>query len=185
VAVEGVRKGDYGIAIGALEPEDGWFATPLATDPIVVVTGGGDGLRELTSEALVEILSGRITDWSALGGSPLPVHPVIPLPDDDLRLLIAQQVMKGTPFASASRLVASPEQARALLEQDLGAIALVPLSSLPEEITPLRLDGAEPRSKGSADGGYHLMADVLAVAPDEPSGPIRDWLAWIQARQGP
>jgi ABC-type phosphate transport system substrate-binding protein len=181
VAMEGVMQGDYVIAIGALEPEEGWFATPLANDPIAVVMGGGEGLREVTSDALVALLSGRVADWSALGGSARSVQAVIPLPEDDLRQLIDQQLMEGTPFASGSRLIAGPDQALTLLKDDPGAIALIPLSALPAEARPLRLDGVDPRAAGSGD--YRLVASVLAVAPHEPDGPVREWLAWIQARR--
>jgi ABC-type phosphate transport system substrate-binding protein len=180
-ALEGLHQGDYQLAIGALEPEQGWFATPLATDPIAVVTGDGTGLQQITSTALVDLLSGRISDWSALGGNALPVQPVIPLPADDLRRVVDEQLMAGTPFASGSRLVATPEQALALLNDERGALALVPLSALPEAVAPLRLDGMLPSAGASAADGYDLIAAVLAIAPDEPQGPVRDWLAWIQA----
>jgi len=185
VAVEGLKQGDYEVAIGALEPEEGWFATPLASDPIAVVSGGGSGLQEVTSSALVEVLSGRVSEWSELGGTAQPVQPVIPLPDDDLRRVIDDQLMLGTPFASGSRLVASPDQALALLEEDPGAITLVPLSSLPDEAASLRLDGVLPPSGDPASGGYSLFATILAIGLDEPGGPVREWLAWVQAQRVP
>jgi phosphate transport system substrate-binding protein len=182
-AMEGLKQGDYEVAIGALEPEEGWFATPLASDPIAVMTGGGSGLKEVTPSALVELFTGRVPDWSALGGRAQPVRPVIPLPGDDLRTVLDDQLMLGRPFASGSRLVAGPEQALALLEEDPGAIALVPTSALPEGATPLRLGGALPSAGGSVAHGYGLIATILAIAPDEPDGPVRDWLAWVQATQ--
>jgi ABC-type phosphate transport system substrate-binding protein len=182
-AMEGLKQGGYQVAIGALRPEEGWFATPLASDPIAVVTGGGAGLQEIKSTALAELLSGRVADWSALGGRAQPVQPVIPLPGDDLRAMLDDQLMLGRPFASGSRLVASPDQALALLGEDPGAISLIPLSALPKGTTPLRLDGALPSAGGSTADGYRLVATILAVAPDEPVGPVRDWLAWVQATQ--
>jgi ABC-type phosphate transport system substrate-binding protein len=181
-ALQGLKQGDYEVAIGALEPEEGWFATPLASDSIAVVTGGEAGLREITSAALVDLLSGRVTNWSALGGSTRPVQPVVPLPDDDLRGVLEDQLMRGRPFASGSRLVANPEQALALLDEDPGAIALIPLSALPEDATPLRLDATLPPADASAVNGYALTATILAIAPDEPGGPVRDWLEWVQAQ---
>jgi phosphate transport system substrate-binding protein len=184
VAVQGVKSGDYAVAIGALEPEEGWFATPLASDPITVVTGGGAGLQQLPSSALVELLAGLVTNWSAIGGNDRTVQPVIPLPDDDLRAVLDDQLMLGRPFASGSRMVASPEQALALLEQEPGALALVPLSALPDGAAPLRLDGVLPSQGGSVQDGYGLIATILAIAPDEPDGPVRDWLVWVQAQDG-
>jgi phosphate transport system substrate-binding protein len=180
VALQGVKSGDYAVAIGALDPEEGWFATPLANDPIAVVTGGGTGLQQLPSSALVELLAGRVTNWSAIGGSDRAVQPVIALPEDDLRIVLEDQLMRGRPFASGARLAASPDQALAMLDRDPGAIALVPLSALPEGTTPLRLDGVLPTPDDTGANAYGLTATVLAVAPAEPVGPVRDWLAWLQ-----
>ena len=185
VALQGVKSGDYAVAIGALEPEQGWFATPLASDPITVVTGSGAGVQQLPSSALVELLAGRVTNWSSLGGSDRTVQPVIPLPEDDLRAVLDDQLMLGRPFASSSLLAADPEQALALLDEDPGAIALIPLSALPDTATPLRLDGALPTQDDSTANAYGLIAAVLAIAPAEPDGPVRDWLAWLQSTQLP
>lgn len=184
-ALEGLKQGDYEIAIGALEPEEGWFATPLASDPIVVMSGSGAGLREITSTALVDLLTGRVADWAALGGSAQPVQPVIPLPGDDLRRVLDEQLMLGRPFASNSRLIASPGQALALLEQEPGGLALVPLSALPDGAVPLRLEGMLPSQGDSVADGYGLIATILAIAPDEPDGPVRDWLVWLQSTPKP
>jgi ABC-type phosphate transport system substrate-binding protein len=183
VALEGLDSGEYVIAIGALVPEDGWFATPLARDPIALVTGSGAGVAEISRPALVDLLAGRIENWSAIGGLDQPVQPVLPLPGDDLRRLLDEALMLGMPYASGSRLIAAPDQALELLKEDPGAVALLPLSSLPAGSAPLRLDGVLPELETLDSGSYALVAQVLAVGPTEPHGPVRDWLAWVQASQ--
>jgi phosphate transport system substrate-binding protein len=184
VALEGLDQGEYVVAIGALKPQDGWFATPLARDPIAVVTGSGSGVSQVTRLALVDLLAGRTTRWSELGGRDLAVQPVLPLPGDDLRQVLDETLMLGKRFYSGSRLIATPAQALELLDEDPAAFALLPLSSLPAGRVPLRLDGVLPESAVGAPGTYALMAQVVAIAPSEPRGPVRDWLAWIQAVEG-
>ncbi len=152
VALEGLDQGEYVVAIGALVPEDGWFATPLARDPIAVVSGSGAGVSEVTRHALVDLLAGRTLRWSELGGNDRAVQPVLPLPGDDLRQVLDELLMLGRPFASGSRLIATPDQALGLLEEDPGALALLPLSSLPAGSIPLRLDGVLPESEVRVPG---------------------------------
>jgi phosphate transport system substrate-binding protein len=183
VALEGLDQGEYVIAIGALVPQDGWFATPLARDPIAVVTGSGSGVSQVTRLALVDLLAGRITRWSELGGHDRAVQPVIPLPGDDLRQVLDETLMLGKAYFSGSRLIATPAQALELLDEDPAAFALLPLCSLPAGRVPLRLDGVPPESGVGAPDTYALMAQVIAIAPSEPGGPVRDWLAWVQATQ--
>ena len=183
VALEGLDQGEYVVAIGALEPQDGWFATPLARDPIAVVTGSGSGVSQVTRLALVDLLAGRITRWSELGGHDRAVQPILPLPGDDLRQVLDETLMLGKAYFSGSRLIATPAQALELLDEDPAAFALLPLSSLPAGSIPLRLDGVLPESDALGAGSYALVAQVVAVAPSEPRGPVRDWLAWVQSSQ--
>ncbi len=165
-------------------PQDGWFATTLARDPIAVVSGSGSGVSEVTRRALVDLLAGRTLRWSELGGNDRAVQPVLSLPGDDLRQVLDELLMLGRPYASGSRLIATPDQALGLLEEDPGALALLPLSSLPAGSIPLRLDGVLPESEARVPDSYGLVAQVVAIAPSEPRGPVRDWLAWIQAVEG-
>jgi hypothetical protein len=133
---------------------------------------------------LVDLLAGRTTSWSELGANDQSVQPILPLPGDDLRHVLDEALMLGRPYASGSLLIATPDQALALLDEDPGAFALLPLSSLPAGSVPLRLDGVLPESEALVRGSYALVALVLAVAPREPLGPVRDWLVWIQAAEG-
>jgi len=184
VALEGLDQGEYVVAIGALVPQDGWFATPLARDPIAVVTGSGSGVSQVTRLALVDLLAGRIARWSEIGGDERAVQPVLPLPGDDLRQVLDGTLMLGKPFFSGARLIATPAQALELLNEDPAAFALLPLSSLPAGRIPLRLDGVLPEPGVGAPDSYALMAQIVAIAPSEPRGPVRDWLAWIQEAEG-
>ncbi len=184
VAHEGVRDGTYALAIGSLDPDKDWFATPLGEEALGVVTGSGTGVRQITRGQLSALLAGRTTNWSAVGGSDTPVLPVVPLPGDDVRSFLDEALMKGGAFASAARLVATPDQGLAVLQEDAGALLLVPLSALPPHLQIVPIDGLRPAAAGGpADSAYPLIAPRVALALEEPSGAIRDWLVWIQGEQ--
>ncbi|MBM3122613.1 MAG: hypothetical protein FJZ97_10600 [Chloroflexi bacterium] len=184
VAHEGVRDGTYALAIGSLHPDENWFATPLGEEALGVVMGSGTGVRQVTRNQLAALFAGRTTNWSAIGGSDRPVLPIVPLPGDDVRDFVDRALMKGGAFASAARLVATPDQALALLQDDAGALLLLPLSALPPDLQTVRIDGLRPTvAGGPADNAYPLIAPRVALALEEPSGAIRDWLVWIQGEQ--
>ncbi len=46
----------------------------VALDGIAIVVNRGNGIRTLSRQNLALIYSGRISDWSALGGFPRPIH---------------------------------------------------------------------------------------------------------------
>ena len=181
IALQGIRDGTYVVAIGSLPPEEGGFATPLGEEALGVVLGSGTGVRQVTHSQLAALLAGRTTNWSGIGGSDTPVLPIVPLPGDDVRTFLDEGLMKGSAYASAARLVASPEQGLALLHEDAGAVLLLPLSALPTDLQTVPIDGLRPAVNGGVpDNAYPLIAPRVALALEEPSGAIRDWLVWIQ-----
>lgn len=181
VALAGVREGTYALAIGTFTPEDSWFATPLGEEVLAVMVDPGEAVRDLTRSELAALLAGRVTKWSASGKDVLPV---LPLPGDDVRGVLEQGVMRGAGFASAARLVASPEQALEVQSADPGTLLLLPVSALPADATPVTIDGRRPgHVADAAEQGYPLLAARVALALEEPGGGIRDWLVWIQATE--
>jgi hypothetical protein len=64
-----------------------------------------------------------------------------------------------------------------LVRDDLGAIGVLPLSALSSDVGLVSIDGRDPM-RGN---GYPFAIEVLGIAPKEPSGIVRDWLAWLQA----
>jgi ABC-type phosphate transport system substrate-binding protein len=65
------------------------------------------------------------------------------------------------------------------------AIGYVPLSYTTDEARIVRVDGSLPGSSNLGDGTYPLLLEVVAMAPEEPTGPLRDWLIWLQSEQSP
>jgi len=184
-AVDGLQRGVYVLGVGALEPAEGWFATPLGVEALGVVAGSESGVRQITRDQLVALLAGRAANWATLGGRDQTVQPILPLPGDDVRSRIEEALMQGASFASAARLTATPEQALDLLGAEPGALLILPMSALPDSLTPLSIDGALPPTDATNAAGYPLVATLAAIAPQEPIGPVRDWLAWLQSTQLP
>jgi hypothetical protein len=180
VALQGMLDGTYVLAIGTFPAHESGFATPLGSEVLAVVLGSGTGVREVTRFELAALLAGRTANWSGIGGSDMPVVPIVPLPGDDVRAYAAEEWMQGSAMASAARLVATPEQGLTVLEEEPGAVLLVPLSA-PSDLPTTPIDGLRPGMPGlPAGSGYPLIAPRVALALEEPSGAIRDWLVWIQ-----
>ncbi|MCK5634384.1 MAG: hypothetical protein KAI06_04830, partial [Anaerolineales bacterium] len=62
-----------------------------------------------------------------------------------------------------------------------GAIGFLPYTAVGEKIRPIRVEGVLPGPATIHDGRYPLPLSILAIAPHEPSGEIRAWLAWLQS----
>ncbi|MDF1499363.1 MAG: substrate-binding domain-containing protein [Anaerolineales bacterium] len=176
-----VEAGEIDLYIGVIDPGPSLFATPLIQDGIAVAHHPELDLRNLTLGELRQIFSGSVHNWQSFGGPDLEIQPVIPLPGDDLRLTFQQRVMGDFQFSTLARLQSAPGQTIDLIENEPGAVGLIPLSLLDGDVVVFRIEGQSPSSRTIANGDYPLTYWVTAVALQEPDGPARDWLAWVQA----
>jgi len=179
------RAGESGadILVTAQEPPESWFATPLSSQPLAIIVNAENPVQSLTVEELGGLFSGRIGRWEEVGGSTDNVQPVIPLPGDDFRSRFEALVLRDIPAASSSLHAPHPEAMILAVAQDEAAIGYVPLSLVTSEVRILRIDGILPGGTTLEDGRYTLVVQVTAMAPQEPRGAVRDWLAWLQAGQ--
>jgi phosphate transport system substrate-binding protein len=180
-ALEAAERGDVAAVVTALSPPEGWFAAPVGVEAVGVIVNPENALRAFTPEGLAGLFSGRALDWQEFGGPSEPVQPVIPLPGDGLRAVFEAGVMEGSPLSGGALLAPSAEAALTLVAEDPGAIGLVPYGAADGRVRLVRVDGILPGEDSLRDGRYPLRATVLVVAPEEPSGAIREWIAWLQA----
>jgi DNA-binding transcriptional LysR family regulator len=161
-------------------PPSGWFATPLGRVPIVIVVHPDNPLESLDSSDIADLFARRTANWSALGGSRVDVQPVVPLAGESVRDGFEQSAMAGTPIWPGAWLAPTPEAMVTLVASEPGAVGLLLGDDIPTGVVALSIDGRAP-----GDRGYPYAIELLAFAPSEPTGGLRDWLGWVQARPGP
>lgn len=162
---------------------ENWF-NPVALDGLVVVLHPENSVRSLTLEEVQGLFSGQIENWSGLGGPNLPVQPVVRERGSDDRTLFQQRVM-GSQAISINSLVQSDSPA--LLEAvaaERGAIGYTMMASLDETVVAAEIAGVAPTAQNTATQSYPLTVPLYFVAPAEPQGELRAFLAWLQSAEG-
>lgn len=184
-ALTSLEDGTGDVLIGGLTPPTGWFATPLGDDGIVVVVNSDLRVRDLSIDELAAIFTGRMSSWDSLTDTNLPIQPVIPLPGDEVRAAFQSTVMNGQRFTNNALLGPTPAAVLQLVDENEGAIGFLPYSAVGEKVRPIRVEGIRPGEAAINDGRYPLPITILAIAPQEPSGDVHTWLAWIQSELQP
>jgi phosphate transport system substrate-binding protein len=184
-ALEAAEEGEVALVVAGLEAPGDWFVTPLGIEGIAVLVNPENSVRSFSLSELAALFAGRVRSWSDLGGSEGTVLPVIPLAGDEIRLRFEAQVMDGIPATTHALLAPSPSAMVSMILANPYAIGYVPLSYSAEEPRIVRVEGLLPGESTLADGTYPLLLEVVAMAPEEPTGPLRDWLVWLQAEQTP
>lgn len=161
------------------------FATPLGREAVAVIVNLDVPKRDFSLAELVNLFSGRTETWDSLKGGLEAVQPVIPLPDDSLRLDFEGAVMGSTPFASGALLASSPASLVDLVAGTPGAIGLAPLSQAAEGVKVVRVEGKLADADRLDSTDYRLIIEVVAVGQSVPDTHIYDFLQWRQMAGGP
>lgn len=181
-ARQAVEDGNAALLIDLPPAPQGWFATPLGLDALTVVVNQQVTVRDLDRNELEALLSGRARNWSELGSGELAVQVIVPPPGDRLREQFEGALLGGGQMTSQALLAPTPASAIEMAAQQPGALALVPLSvELQSGVRRIRLEGILPDAAALADGSYLFSYPILALAPEEPGGALREWLVWAQA----
>jgi phosphate transport system substrate-binding protein len=179
-AVEAAEAGEIELIIASAHPPPDWFVTPLTNEALVVIVHPDNAVLDLGLNELGRLYSGGIDNWKELGGRDLAVQPYLPYPGDDLRQVFEESVMAGQRLAGISFLVPHSRATREAVAGDPSGVGLIPGSMLDDSVRALRLEGVLPGPSTIADGTYPIRMQLIAIAPEEPAGAIREWLVWLQ-----
>jgi phosphate transport system substrate-binding protein len=127
--------------------EYGLVYLPFAKIPSAVFTHPSSGIKALTSEQLVQLYSGEITNWSALGGPDLRVR-LVRREDTDSTLQVLRASMPGwkdLEFSPRTKTAHTTQEAIASARAIEGAIAFGPYSRpLEDGLNVLKVDASHP-----------------------------------------
>ena len=167
-----------------LPGEEGLEAVTAAIDPICIVVSRDNPVKELTSAQIAAVFTGRIKNWSALGG-----------PDREIAV-IGQEAGSGTRdafercFGIAGQAAYHQElngtgMASAAVAAAPGGIGYLSLAYLGEGVRAVRVDGVPCSRKTVQDGSYPVTRPFLFVIREgETSAAVRQFLSYACSEQG-
>lgn len=179
--VEAVTNGtaDIGDVSRALTDEEkagGLIENIVALDGIAVVTDTANTATNLTTQQLKDIYTGKITNWSEVGGA------------DQNIVVIGRESGSGTrdafeeilDIADQCQLAQTLNETGAVaaaVQSTPGAIGYISLDALNDKVKALQLDGVAPSEETVKDGSYTLQRPFVMAT----KGEISEQSAQVQA----
>lgn len=179
--VEAVTNGtaDIGDVSRALTDEEkagGLVENIVALDGIAVVTDTANTATNLTTQQLKDIYTGKITNWSEVGGA------------DQNIVVIGRESGSGTrdafeeilDIADQCQLAQTLNETGAVaaaVQSTPGAIGYISLDALNDKVKALQLDGVAPTEETVKDGSYTLQRPFVMAT----KGEISEQSAQVQA----
>ena len=165
--------------------------TPLGRDGLVFLANTANKVDNLSRQQLRDIYSGKITDWSGVGGDPGPIAAYQRNAESGSQTLFLKLLMQDIqtmkpPTELTVGMMGALLDAVSEFSGEGGAIGFSVFYYANEmyekpNLKLLSVDGVPPSSKTIGDGSYPLLNDFyLVIKSDEPSDSparrLRDWL---------
>ena len=168
--IQAVSEGrcDIGLASRSLKDDEkssGLTETVLAYDGIAVVVSPENPVSDLTIEQIADIYTGKITNWSEVGGSDAEI------------VLIGREAGSGTRdgFESITgteeacqyrQELTSTGDVIATVSQNPNAIGYASLSAVKDTVKALSVGGVAPSEDTVKDGSYLIQRPFVLVTKD-------------------
>lgn len=169
---------------------------PIAKEGFVFVVNAENPVDTLTQEQLRDIYSGKITNWSEVGGLDEAIIPYQRNNDSgsqnymitfmgDTPLMDAPTEMRPTSMSGLMDVVALNDNARGAIGYSVYAYA-ADMYGNGNDIKFIQVDGIAPSKATMASGDYPLLGENIAVfnanAPED--GYVRQLVDWICSYDG-
>ena len=168
--IQAVQEGrcDIGLSSRALKDEEkasGLKETILAYDGIAIIVNPANPVEDLTLEQIADIYTGKITNWSELGGS------------DSEIVLIGREAGSGTrsgfeeivevkDLCQYRQELSSTGDVIATVAQNPGAIGYASLASVKETVKAVKVGGVTPSEDTVKDGTYAIQRPFVLVTKE-------------------
>ena len=169
---------------------------PIGRDGLVFLVNVANPVQSLTPSQLVMIYSGRIDNWSEVGGEDARIKAFQRPYRSGSQTMMDELVMKGVPMAEAEpgyvigemggliEEVAQFDNAQSAIGYNV--YYFVSQMEMNENVRMLAVGGVAPSTQSISDGSYPFVSDFYAVirtdAPED--SPERLIFNWIQSADG-
>ena len=175
--VEMVKSGDAHLAVTGAE-DGGLAATQIAWDGIGILVHLSNFTKEVTRQQVADIFSGKVRDWSDLGGPETRILLIDRPKNQNIRDAFEHQLGIDGKIPTNAKVIAKDDKVIKTVVgtlPPLSAVAYISLSQGLAVVTSgvavrlLPVDKVEPEVPTVKDGRYPLRRPVLLLAKKDPN----------------
>ena len=179
---------DIGAASREITAEEralGIVDTVIARDGIAIVVHPSQTVKGLTKDQIRDIFSGKITNWSEVGGVSKAIHVVAREEGSGTRAAFEEMVMgKEALIAKEAVLQPSNGAVRTTVAGDPDSIAFLSFGYLDNTVKALDVDGKAATVENAKAGVYPIVRPLLYLTKGEPSGLAKTYIDFVLSLEG-
>lgn len=163
----------------------------IARDAIAVIVNPDNPVNQLTLQQIADIYSGKITNWSDVGGEDRPIVKLSRETNSGTHVYFLETVLRmgnsddETLFSTDTLLLPSSEGIIAELRQNPNAIGYDGLGYVPDDLKTIAIaeeTGGEyilPSIETVNEKTYPIARDLYMYTNGEPTGAVKEYIDWI------
>jgi phosphate transport system substrate-binding protein len=163
----------------------------IARDAIAVIVHPDNPVTRLTLQQISDLYSGRIRNWSEVGGEDRPVVRLSRETNSGTHVYFLETVLRlgdsenPTLFSMDTLLLPSSEGIIAEVRQNPNAIGYDGLGYVPDDLKMIAIAAADggpyvlPGIESVNDKSYPIARDLYMYTNGQPTGAAREYLDWI------
>lgn len=163
----------------------------IARDAIAVIVNPENPVSQLTLKQISDIYSGKITNWSEVGGEDRPIVRLSRETNSGTHVYFLETVLRlgntedKTLFSTDTLLLPSSEGIISEVRQNPNAIGYDGLGYVPEDLKTIAIAEKEggayvlPSIPTVNDKTYPIARDLYMYTDGEPTGIVKEYLDWI------
>ncbi len=163
----------------------------IARDAIAVIVNPTNPVSQLTMQQISDIYSGKINNWSQVGGEDRPIVRLSREVNSGTHVYFLETVVRmgkkdnKTFFSTDTLLLPSSEGIVAEVRQNPNAIGYDGLGYVPKDLKMIAIAPKEgqpyilPSIATVNDKSYPIARDLYMYTNGQPTGPLKEYLDWI------
>jgi phosphate transport system substrate-binding protein len=171
----------------------------VAKDGIAVIVNQVNGITQLTVDQVIQVFTGKITNWAQVKGSNYPIRVCVWDENSGTYAYVQDSILKGKKYASQIVRFASTEDMIKYIYENSGAIGMISMARLYKSWGPLVDDirikavavavdvkgpFVAPDEATVHDGTYPFARYIYLYTPREPKGLDAGFVTYIMSTPG-
>ena len=181
VAEGSVDIGDSDVNLPDEYKDKGLVDHKVVVEPFVFIVDKANKVDNLTKQQVIDIMTGKVTNWSQVGGADQKITLIHRAKSSGSRATISEVVLNGAPFTDDAVIQDSNGAVRSAISTTPGAIGYVDAPYADDSVKVLKFDGVEFSAQNIIDGKYPIYGYGHMYTKGEATGATKAFLDYIMS----
>jgi phosphate transport system substrate-binding protein len=156
----------------------------IALDCVVPIVHPSNPLTEISSERLKDIYTGKVTNWSELGGDNKPVVVISRDTSSGTYEVWEEIVLKKEKVTPKALLQASNGAVAQAIAKNKYAIGYIGIGYINKDVKPLKVDGVEATPTTALNGTFPVSRALFMFTNGWPKGDTMSFINFVVSPTG-